>query len=173
MPSLSTFAVLLAALAMLGPFSIDSYLPAFPAIEQGLGTSALALQQTLTAYLVAFATMIMLHGALSDAFGRRRPILLSLVMFVFASLGCAFSPSIHVLLAFRMLQGFSAGAGVVVGRAMIRDAYAGPSAERLMALVTMIFAIGPAVAPVLGGLIVTSLGWRWIFAAWGELVAVA
>ena len=163
MPSLTTFAVLLAALAMLGPFSIDSYLPAFPAIEQGLGTSALALQQTLTAYLVAFATMIMLHGALSDAFGRRRPILLSLVLFVFGSIGCAFSPSIHVLLAFRMVQGFSAGAGVVVGRAMIRDAYAGPSAERLMALVTMIFSIGPAVAPVLGGLIVTSLGWRWIF----------
>jgi DHA1 family bicyclomycin/chloramphenicol resistance-like MFS transporter len=107
--------------------------------------------------------MILFHGALSDAYGRRRPILLSLVVFVAGSIGCALSPSIGVLLAFRMLQGLSAGAGVVVGRAMIRDVYAGPHAERLMALVTMIFSIGPAIAPVLGGAIVTAFGWRSIF----------
>ena len=163
MPSLAVFATLLAALAMLGPFSIDSYLPAFPTIILGLSTTPIAVQQTLTAYMVSFATMILLHGVLSDAYGRRRPILASLVVFMVGSIGCALSPSIGVLLAFRMLQGLSAGAGVVIGRAMIRDAYQGPSAERLMALVTMIFAIGPAIAPVLGGAIVTSLGWRAIF----------
>jgi DHA1 family bicyclomycin/chloramphenicol resistance-like MFS transporter len=163
MPSLPTFATLLAALAMLGPFSIDSYLPAFPSIISSLSTTALAVQQTLTAYLVSFATMILLHGAVSDAYGRRRPILVSLMVFMAGSIGCVFSPNIGALLAFRMLQGMSAGAGVVIGRAMIRDAYPGPSAERLMALVTMIFAIGPAIAPVLGGVIVTSLGWRAIF----------
>ncbi len=156
-------AVMLAALSMLGPFSIDTYLPAFPNIQASLGATSLEVQQTLTAYLFSFAVMILLHGALSDAFGRRNIILISLAVFAVATLGCAASHSIEYLWAFRMLQGIAAGAGVVIGRAIIRDLYAGAAAERLLSLVTMIFAIAPAIAPILGGWIVKHMDWRAIF----------
>src|SRR3954471_20623914 len=147
-------ALLLAALAMLGPFSVDTYLPAFPNIQATLHATPLEVQQTLTAYMFAFAFMMLWHGALSDAFGRRNIILGSLAVFAVASLGCAASHSVEYLWAFRMLQGISAGAGIVIGRAIIRDLYAGAPAERLLSLVTMIFSIAPAVAPVIGGWIV-------------------
>ncbi len=163
MPSRTRLAIMLAAMAMLGPFSIDTYLPAFPEIEASLDASAIQVQQTMTAYLLAFAVMILWHGALSDALGRRIVILVSLVVFVVASFGCASAHSIQYLWAFRILQGVSAGAGIVVGRAMVRDLYSGPEAEKLLALVTMIFAIAPAIAPILGGWIVAAFDWRTIF----------
>ncbi|MBC3917812.1 multidrug effflux MFS transporter [Undibacterium sp. CY18W] len=156
-------ATLLAALAMLGPFSIDTYLPAFPNIQATLHASALEVQQTLTAYMLSFAVMTLWHGALSDAFGRRNVILVALAVFAVASFGCASVHSIHYLWGFRILQGVSAGAGMVVGRAIIRDLYAGAPAERLLSLVTMIFSIAPAIAPILGGWIVSFVSWRAIF----------
>jgi len=159
----SALAVMLAALAMLGPFSIDTYLPAFPAIEASLGATPIEVQQTLTAYMLSFAVMILWHGALSDAFGRRRVILISLAIFSLTSLACAAAHSVETLWLFRVLQGMTAGAGVVIGRAIIRDLYAGPEASRLLSLVTMIFSIAPAIAPVLGGWIVKLFGWRLIF----------
>ena len=161
--SASALALILAALAMLGPFSVDTYLPAFPAIQQSLDASALEVQQTLTAYMFSFAVMILWHGALSDAFGRRSIILMSLAVFAVASLACAAAHSVEYLWIFRMLQGVSAGAGVVIGRAIIRDLYAGADAERMLSLVTMIFSISPAIAPVIGGWIVTLSNWRTIF----------
>ena len=139
---------------MLGPFSVDSYLPAFPAIQNNLGASALEVQQTLTVYMLSFSVMILWHGALSDAFGRRSIVLISLAVYAVASLGCASAHSVEYLWAFRMLQGISAGAGVVIGRAIIRDLYAGASAERMLSLVTMIFSISPAIAPIIGGWVV-------------------
>ena len=148
---------------MLGPFSVDTYLPAFPTIEAILGASPIEVQQTLTAYMFAFAIMILWHGALSDTLGRRNVILVSLAVFAIGSLGCAASHSVEYLWAFRILQGVSAGAGVVIGRAIIRDVYNGVEAVRLLSLVTMIFAIAPAIAPVLGGWIVKLLDWRSIF----------
>lgn len=162
-PAAPALAMMLAALAMLGPFSIDTYLPAFPNIQATLQTSALHVQQTLTAYMFAFAFMILWHGALSDAFGRRNIILGALAVFAVASLGCAAAHSIEYLWAFRILQGVSAGAGVVIGRAIIRDLYADVPAARLLSLVTMIFSIAPALAPILGGWIVKLLDWRSIF----------
>lgn len=159
----AVLAPLLAGLAMLGPFSVDTYLPAFPSIQASLHASTIEVQQTLTAYMFSFAVMILWHGALSDAFGRRNIILGSLAVFAVASLGCAAAHSVHYLWAFRILQGLSAGAGVVVGRAIIRDLYAGAAAERLLSLVTMIFSIAPAIAPILGGFIVKLLDWRSIF----------
>ena len=163
LPSNRTLALILAALAMLGPFSVDTYLPAFPSIEAILGASPIEVQQTLTAYMFAFAIMILWHGALSDTLGRRNVILVSLAVFAIGSLGCAASHSVEYLWAFRILQGVSAGAGVVIGRAIIRDVYNGVEAVRLLSLVTMIFAIAPAIAPVLGGWIVKLLDWRSIF----------
>lgn len=154
---------MLAALAMLGPFSVDTYLPAFPNIQATLDATPIEVQQTLTVYLAAFAFMMLWHGALSDAFGRRNIILGALAVFGVASLGCASAHSIEYLWAFRILQGLSAGAGVVIGRAIVRDVYSGTHATRLLSLVTMIFSIAPAIAPILGGWIVKLRNWRSIF----------
>jgi DHA1 family bicyclomycin/chloramphenicol resistance-like MFS transporter len=159
----SALAALLAGLAMLGPFSIDAYLPAFPSIEAGLGASAIEVQQSLMLYMLSFSVMVLWHGALSDAFGRRKLVLISLVLFALGTLGCAASRSVQQLWAFRVMQGMSAGAGVVIGRAIIRDLYADAAAARLLSLVTMIFSIAPAIAPILGGWIVKVFDWRAIF----------
>lgn len=165
MLSAGGLATLLAGLSMLGPFSIDAYLPAFPRIEANLHASSIEVQQTLTAYMLAFAGMVLWHGALSDAFGRRNVILTALIVFAVGTFGCAAAHSVHYLWVFRILQGVSAGAGVVVGRAIIRDLYSDSSAARLLSMVTMIFSIAPAVAPVMGGWIVTLFDWRAIFLA--------
>ena len=161
--SAGALATLLAALSMLGPFSIDAYLPAFPYIQASLGASEIEVQQSLSLYMLSFACMVLWHGALSDAFGRRNVILVSLVTFAIGTFGCAASHTVHYLWAFRVMQGLSAGAGVVVGRAIIRDLYADAPAARLLSMVTMIFSIAPAVAPVLGGWVVKLLDWRSIF----------
>src|SRR4026209_510244 len=133
--------LLIAALSMIGPFAIDTYLPSFREMETSLGATALEIQQSLTAYLIPFALMSLWHGSISDALGRRRGILVALVALALASIGCAVSPSIHVLWIFRALQGLASGAGLVVGRAVIRDVYEGHHAQRVMAQVTVIFTI--------------------------------
>ena len=157
------FAALLAALATLGPFSIDAYLPAFAGIQASLGATPLEIQQTLSAYLFAFGLMFLFHGALSDSFGRRPVILVALVVYTIASTGAALAGSVHSLILWRVLQGLSVGAGMVVGRAMIRDLFGPEDAQRLMSLVTLFFGLAPAVAPVIGGWLFTGLGWRAIF----------
>ena len=164
-PGTVALAAMLAAMAMLGPFSIDAYLPAFPNIQADLKATPIEVQQTLTAYMLAFAAMVLWHGALADAFGRRNVVLVSLVIFAIGTFGCAASHSVHYLWIFRIMQGVSAGAGVVVGRAIIRDLYADAAAVRLLSLVTMIFTIAPAIAPILGGWIVAYSDWRTIFLA--------
>lgn len=156
-------APLLAGLAVIGPFSIDTYLPAFPAIGQALGASPVEVQQTLTAYLVPFAFMMLWHGALADALGRRRVLLWAYALYALASVFCVFATSIEMLWFGRALQGLSAGAGMVVGRAIVRDVLDGAAAQRLMAHIGMMFAIGPAVAPVLGGWIHAFFDWHAIF----------
>lgn len=154
---------LLAGLAALAPFSIDTYLPAFPAIAAALGASQIQVQQTLTAYLVPYAFMMLWHGTLSDALGRRRVILASLLVFTLASAACAAATRIEHLWLLRAVQGLSAGAGMVVGRAMIRDLMEGPAAQRLLAQVGMMFALAPAIAPIVGGWIYAGIGWRAVF----------
>ena len=160
--------VLLAGLAMLGPFSIDTFFPAFGRIERDFGIGALSMQQTISVYMGTYAVMSLLHGPLSDAYGRRGVIFYSLLVYLFASLGCALAPSFHWLLLFRVVQGVSAGAGLIVGRAIIRDRFAGADAQRLMSQVTLIFGIAPVLAPIVGGWVLYFAGWRWIF---GVLVA--
>ena len=148
---------------MLGPFSVDMYLPAFPAIGGELAASPIALQQTLSAYLFAFAFMMLWHGALSDALGRRPIVLGSLAVYAVATLGCATAGNIESLWLFRALQGMSSGAGVVVGRAIIRDRFDGADAQWQMSRITLVFAIAPALAPVMGGLLLEAFGWRSLF----------
>ena len=157
------FAAMLAALSTLGPFSIDAYLPAFEGIRASLAASPLEIQQTMSAYLFAFGLMFLFHGALSDSFGRRPVILVALVVYTVASAFAAVSSTVHTLVVWRVVQGLSVGAGMVVGRAMIRDLYAPEDAQRLMSMVTLFFGLAPAVAPVIGGWLFVGLGWRSIF----------
>ena len=156
-------ALLLGSMSAIGPFSIDTYLPSFLEIGGSLGVSQIEVQQTLTAYLVPFAIMTLWHGAISDALGRRRVVLFATAFFAIASIGCATARSIESLWFFRAMQGMTAGAGLVIGRAIIRDLFEGKEAHRLIAHVTIVFAIAPAVAPVIGGQLHAWFGWRSVF----------
>jgi DHA1 family bicyclomycin/chloramphenicol resistance-like MFS transporter len=156
-------AALLACLSMLGPFSIDTYLPAFTGIAASLGATPVQMQQTLSAYLLGFAVMNLFHGALADSFGRRPVVLGGLALFTLASVGCALSQSIGMLVAFRALQGMSAGAGMVVSRAIIRDLFRPDQAQKVMSQVTIYFGIAPAIAPIIGGFLFVHAGWHAIF----------
>ena len=155
--------VLLACLAMVGPFSIDTYLPAFTGIAKSIGATPAQMQQTLSAYLFGFAVMNLFHGALADSFGRRPVVLVGMTVFALASLGCALSQSVGQLVLFRALQGMSAGAGMVVSRAVIRDMFPPHEAQRVMSQVTLFFGLAPAIAPIIGGQLFVWLGWPSIF----------
>ncbi len=157
-----TLSLVLAGLAALAPFAIDTYLPAFPGLELALVASPLELQQSLTFYLLPYALMTLWHGAISDSIGRITTIKWGLGVFVLASIGCAFANNIETLWFFRVLQGLSGGAGNVVARAMVRDLFEGPQAQRVMATVQMLFGIAPAVAPIIGGLLL-GIHWQAIF----------
>jgi DHA1 family bicyclomycin/chloramphenicol resistance-like MFS transporter len=176
-PSLSIsvrlLALLLGGLAMFGPFSIDTIFPAFPVMEHELGIGKAAMQQTISVYLLGYAAMSLVHGPLSDALGRKRVILGGIVVFIAASIGAALAGDIETLLAFRALQGLSAGVGLIVGRAVVRDALDGDAAQKLMSQVSMIFGIAPAIAPVIGGWILGLSDWRgifWFLAAFGVVL---
>ena len=158
-----TLAVLLALLGMLGPFSIDTYLPAFTGIAKSLGASPVQMQQTLSAYLFGFAFMNLFHGALADSFGRRPVVLWGVAMFALASAGCALSQTIEQLVFFRALQGLSTGAGIVVSRAIIRDMFPPAQAQQVMSQVTIYFGVAPALAPIVGGWLFVLMDWHSIF----------
>lgn len=156
-------AVLLAVLGMLGPFSIDTYIPAFSGIAKAIGATPVQMQQTLSAYLFGFAFMNLFHGALADSFGRRPVVLWGIAVFTLASAGCALSQTIGQLVFFRGLQGLSTGAGIVVSRAVIRDMFPPAQAQKVMSQVTIYFGVAPAVAPIIGGWLFVHAGWHSIF----------
>jgi MFS transporter, DHA1 family, multidrug resistance protein len=154
---------LLAALSMIGPFSIDAVFPAFPLIGARFAVDAAALQQMISVYLITYAAMSLFHGAISDAIGRKPVMVAGMLVYALASVGAALSTSFAMLLACRGLQGVCAGAGLVVGRAVIRDSLEGPAAQRLMSQVMMIFGIAPVIAPMIGALLLPLGGWHGIF----------
>jgi len=171
-----TLALLLACLGMIGPFAIDTYLPAFAGIGSAIGATPVQMQQTLSSYLLGFAVMNLFHGALADSLGRRPVVLVGVAVFTLASVGCALSDSIGTLVFFRALQGASAGVGMVVSRAIIRDLYAPADAQRMMSQVTIFFGIAPAVAPMIGGLLFEWADWHsifWLLAVLGLALLVA
>ena len=168
-----TLAVLLATLGMLGPFAIDTYLPAFAGIARSLDATPLQMQQTLSSYLFGFAVMNLFHGALADSFGRRPVVLWGVGLFTLASVGCALSQTIGWLIFFRALQGLAAGAGMVVSRAIIRDMFPPADAQRVMSQVTIYFGVAPAIAPIIGGWLFVHADWHvifWFLAATGALL---
>lgn len=168
--------MLLAMLGMLGPFAVDTYLPAFDGIAASTGATPVQMQQTLSAYLFGFALMNLFHGALSDSFGRRPVILVGIAVFTIASAGCALSDTIGELVFWRALQGLSTGAGIVVSRAVIRDMFPPSDAQRVMSQVTIYFGVAPAVAPIIGGWLFVHLDWHsifWFLTAIGVLLWIA
>lgn len=161
------FVLLLGAMSMIGPFAIDTLFPAFPVAGLALGVSQAFMQQTISSYLFAFAIGSLLHGPLSDSFGRRPIVLICIVGFVLGSFGCWFATNFSTLLGFRAVQGFCAAGGTVISRALVRDRFEGARAQQATSQITLVFLVGPAVAPVIGGLILQIVGatqWRLIFA---------
>jgi DHA1 family bicyclomycin/chloramphenicol resistance-like MFS transporter len=156
-------ALLLATLSMVSPLSIDSFYPSIPAIAGEFGLSAWQVQQVITAYMLPFATLTLVHGPLSDALGRRRMVIVGMLLYTLASVGCVVAPSFSLLLVARALQGMAAGVGPTIARAVVRDLYEGHNAQRLMSIMLMIFSLAPAIAPVLGGWLHVAFGWRSVF----------
>lgn len=155
--------VVLAALSMFGPFTTDLVFPGFQSIGHEFGADTPALQQITSVYLAAFAVMSLLHGALSDALGRRTVMIVGTVLYAAASAGCALSVNLPMLLVFRALQGMCAGSGTIVSRAVVRDMFDGPQAQRLMSHIAMIFGLAPAVAPIIGGGLLALGPWPGLF----------
>lgn len=162
-PRYPVMVLILGALACIGPMSIDAYLPAFGAIGRDFQLTPEKTQLTLGLYMLAFAFMTLLHGTLSDSFGRRRVILSALAVYIAGSLIAALGPSFDWLLAGRICQGLSAGAGMVVGQAIVTDCYKGPVAQKTMSYIIMVFSVSPAFAPIIGGYLSEHTGWRGVF----------
>ena len=155
--------VILACLGMVGALAIDTYLPSMPSIGREFAVGPLAVQQTLSVFLFTFAFMMLFYGTLSDSFGRRPVILVALAIYTLASAGAAFAPSFGVLLACRALQGLAAGAGSVIGQAIVQDRFDGAQAQKMMSHIMMVFGLAPAIAPILGGWLQVAFGWRSTF----------
>ena len=167
--------VIAALLAMIGPFSIDAYLPSFPAIELEFGISRAVLSQSLAVYLLAFGVSTLIWGPLADRFGRRLVILISMALYTLGSIACALASSAEAFMLLRIVQGLAASGGFIAGRAMIRDAHDAESAHRAMSQVMLLFALAPAVAPVLGGWLHEHFGWRsifWFLSLFGSLLVL-
>lgn len=160
---------------MFGPFSIDTPFPAYVQMREDFGVGSAAMQQVVSVYMLAFAAMSLFHGPLSDAVGRKPVMVTGAAVYTLASVGAALAPSLPVLLVCRALQGVSAGAGTIVSRTVVRDLFEGAQAQRLMSAVAMIFGIGPALAPVVGGWLLQIGPWPvvfWFLAVFGASIAV-
>ncbi len=159
----STLVLVLMSLAILGPLSIDMYLPALPALQRDLGASASLAQLTLSACLLGLASGQLIAGPLSDVVGRRPPVLVGIAGFIVMSFLCSIAPNIESLILFRFLQGVAGSAGVVVSRAVIRDLYSGIRSSQMFSLLVLANGIGPILAPSLGGVILLATDWRGVF----------
>lgn len=156
-------ALVLGLLSAIGPFAIDMYLPALPAIGNSLGADVGAVQLSLTAFFAAVSVSQLAYGPASDLFGRKAPLLFGLVLFTLASVGCALASDIHTLVVFRFMQGLGAGAAMTIPRAVVRDVHTGNDAARLMSLLMLVFSVSPILAPLVGSFVVDAAGWRGIF----------
>ena len=161
--SLFRTAAILGLLSAVGPFAIDMYLPALPALEADFGATVARTQTTLTAYFLAFGLAQLFYGPIADQVGRKPPLYVGLVIFALGSIGCALAPSINWLIAFRFLQGLGGAAVMVIPRAVIRDMHTGSAATRLMAMIMLVISVSPMLAPLAGSGLIAIWDWRSIF----------
>ena len=162
-PGFLRSAIVLGLLAWVGPFAIDMYLPALPAIADDFDTTIAAAQATLTAYFIAFGVAQLVYGPVADWLGRKRPIYIGLAIFIAGSLACAWAPSVDLLIVGRFVQALGAATVMVVPRAVIRDLYTGTEATRMMALIMLVISVSPMLAPLAGSGLIALGGWRLIF----------
>jgi DHA1 family bicyclomycin/chloramphenicol resistance-like MFS transporter len=156
-------AVVLGSLAAFGPLSIDMYLPAFPDLARDFHTSPTLVQFSLTFFLLGISSGQLLAGPLSDVFGRRKPLLIGLILYFVVSLLCVFSPSIWMFILLRLFQGLAASAGVVISRAIVRDLYAGSELTKFYALLALVNGLAPILAPVAGAQLLKVVSWNGLF----------
>jgi DHA1 family bicyclomycin/chloramphenicol resistance-like MFS transporter len=156
-------ALVLGLLSAIGPFAIDMYLPALPAIGRALHADVHQVQLSLMTFFLSFALSQVIYGPASDMFGRKPPLYVGIAMFVAGSIGCALAPDIGTLIAFRFVQGLGGGAPNVITRAVVRDLHTGAEATRLMSLLMLVFSVSPILAPLVGSLIIDAGGWAAIF----------
>ena len=156
-------ALVLGLLSAIGPFAIDMYLPALPAIGHALDADDHHVQLSLMAFFLSFAISQVIYGPASDMFGRKPPLYVGIALFVAGSIGCALAPDIGTLVAFRFVQGLGGGAPNVITRAVVRDLHTGAEATRLMSLLMLVFSVSPILAPLVGSLIIAAAGWQAIF----------
>lgn len=173
--SLWRSALVLGTLALVGPFAIDMYLPAMPAIALDLGVRETAVQATITAYFIAFGIAQMVYGPWADQAGRKPPIYVGVGIFLIGSAGAALAGSVDELIAWRFLQGLGGAVLMVLPRAIIRDMHTGAEATKLMALIMLVISISPMLAPLAGSAVIALAGWRVIFATLfaGALISLA
>ncbi|MCU0154272.1 multidrug effflux MFS transporter [Curtobacterium poinsettiae] len=162
----------LALIVGVSPFATDMYIPALPAIARDLGTTPGAVQLSLTAFLVAFAVGQLLVGPVSDGIGRRPMLVVGTALFALASVGCALAPDVVTLVVARVAQGLAGAAGAVAGRAMVSDVTSGTRMAKVFGTLAAINAIGPVVAPLAGGAVLTIGTWRLMFVVLAVLGAV-
>lgn len=162
-PSRTTYIIMLGLLAALGPLCTDLYLPALPELASELNASTATAQLSLTAGLLGLGAGQLIFGPLSDKLGRIKPLLVSLLLFLFSSLWCAFAPDINQLLIARLIQGLSGSGGAVLALAVARDMNSGHELTRFLALLMMVNGLAPILAPVLGGALLLILDWRGLF----------
>lgn len=167
--------ILMGALTAIGPFSTDMYLPAFPAMAEGLHTTLGEIERTLAIYLVGLALSQMIYGSLADRYGRKRPLIGGLALYTASSVGCALAGDVQILLVCRVLQALGAAAGMVVPRAVVRDHYSTQGAARALSMMMLVMGLAPILAPLAGGQLV-DFGWRslfWTMAALGMALLLA
>jgi DHA1 family bicyclomycin/chloramphenicol resistance-like MFS transporter len=162
--------LVLGTLSAIGPFSTDMYLPAFTAIAGDLRTDIATVALSLTTYFIGISFGQLVYGPLLDRYGRKKPMILGLALYVVAAAGCAFALSIESLIAFRLLLALGGCVGIVGSRAMVRDLFSGSEMARVLSMLMVVFGVAPIVAPTVGGLVVTWLGWRFIFVVLSLLV---
>jgi len=155
--------LILGALATISPFSIDMYLPGFPAIATDLKTTIDQVQLSLTSYFIGIALAQLLYGPLLDRFGRKIPLYIGLIIYVIASIGCAFTLSVHSLIAMRFLQALGGCVGMVAAQTLVRDLFPVNKTAQAFSMITLVIAVSPMIAPTVGGYVTAAFGWHWVF----------
>ncbi len=155
--------LILGLLSAIGPFSIDMYLPGFPAIAKDLKTDVATVSLSLSSFFIGISAGQLIYGPLLDRFGRKKPLFAGLVIYIVASLGCVFANSVHLLIGLRLFQALGGCSGMVAARALVRDIFPVEENAKVFALLMLVIGVSPIIAPTLGGYITTALGWHYIF----------